>query len=57
MNFTVDKPPTIKEYLQNVESKIQDDEFLGDTRLLLRPGEQYDPVSAWEFVKSIIKEF
>jgi len=55
MNFSVDNPPTVKEYLQNMELKLRDDEFLGDTNLLLRSGEQYDPVDAWELVKNIIE--
>jgi len=54
MSFVVDNPPTQKEYLQNMELKIQDEEFLGDTHLLLRIGSKYDPVEAWEFVKSQI---
>lgn len=56
MNFSVDKPPTAKEYLQNMELKMQDDEFLGDTRLLLRPDESYSQADAWELVKHIIEK-
>ncbi|MDR2580067.1 MAG: nucleotidyl transferase AbiEii/AbiGii toxin family protein [Fibromonadaceae bacterium] len=47
MSFAVDKPPTAKEYLQNMELKMQDDEFLGDTLMLLRPDELYNQVEAW----------
>jgi hypothetical protein len=36
-----------------VELKILDEEFLGDTHLLLRPDELYDPVEAWGLIKSI----
>lgn len=57
MNFAVDKPPSAKEYLQNMELKMQDDEFLGDTRLLLRPDELYSQTDAWELVKRIIEKF
>jgi predicted nucleotidyltransferase component of viral defense system len=56
MSFAVENPPTSKEYLQNMEQKMQDEEFLGDTRLLLRPDEPYNPVEAWEQVKGIIEE-
>jgi len=45
-------PPTQNEYLQNMELKIQNEEFLGDTHLLLRPDERYHPVEAWELVKN-----
>ena len=55
MSFAVEKPPTIKEYLKNMELKMQDDEFLGDTHLLLRPDEHYDPAVAWELVKGVIE--
>jgi predicted nucleotidyltransferase component of viral defense system len=52
IGFVTDNPPTQKEYLQNMELKIQNDEFLGDTHLLLRPDERYNPVEAWELVKN-----
>jgi hypothetical protein len=53
IRFSVENPPTAKEYLKNVELKILDEEFLGDTHLLLRPNELYDPVEAWGLIKSI----
>ena len=55
MSFAVEKPPTIKEYLKNMELKMQDDEFFGDTHLLLRPDEHNDPAVAWELVKGVIE--
>lgn len=54
MEFVVEKPPTQKEFLLNMELKIQDEEFLGDTKMLLRPGEQYDPQKAYEVIKSTL---
>lgn len=51
MNFVVSAPPTQKEFLLNMETKMQDAEFLGDTQLLLRNGENYDPQKAYELVK------
>ena len=51
MEFVVDNPPTQKEHLQNMELKIQDEEFLGDINLLLRPDDIYNPHEAWELVK------
>jgi predicted nucleotidyltransferase component of viral defense system len=52
MEFVVGKPPTQKEFLLNMELKMQDEEFLGDTNMLLRQGELYDPQKAYEVIKS-----
>lgn len=52
IGFVVDNPPTQKEYLQNMELKMQDPEFLNDTHLLLRPDDRYDPPEAWELIKN-----
>jgi len=54
MEFTVGTPPTRNEFLLNMELKMQDEEFLGDTRMLLRGGEEYDPQKAYEVVKSTL---
>lgn len=52
MNFVVgSNVPTQKEFLLNMEAKMIDDEFLGDTKQLLRNGESYDPQKAYELVK------
>jgi len=52
MNFVVgSNAPTQKEFLLNMEAKILDDEFLGDTQLLLRNGEDYNQHEAYELVK------
>ncbi|MDR0332391.1 MAG: nucleotidyl transferase AbiEii/AbiGii toxin family protein [Dysgonamonadaceae bacterium] len=56
MVFSVDNPPTQKEYLLNMEQKIEDDEFLGDMEMLLRPDEKYNAAEAWEFVRSRLIE-
>lgn len=52
MAFVVDHIPTKKEFLINMEEKIQDTDFLGDTSQLLRFDENYDPIKAYELVKS-----
>ena len=58
IRFVADNPPTQKEYLQNMELKLQDDEFLGDIEMLLRPKETYHPQEAWELVKrELIEKF
>ena len=56
IGFVVDNPPTQKEYLLNMEQKIEDEEFLGDTEMLLRPEEDYKPQKAWALVKKELIE-
>ena len=52
MAFVVDHSPTYKEYVLNMEEKMQDDEFLGDTKNLLRSDGTSDPIQGYEIVKS-----
>jgi len=54
ISFVVDNPPTQKEYILNIENKIKDEEFLGDTVMLLRPDEKYNPREAWDFVRKVL---
>jgi predicted nucleotidyltransferase component of viral defense system len=56
MNFVVDEPPTKKLYLENMEAKMQDDEFKGDIAALIRPTEKYDQISAFELVRTRLLE-
>lgn len=57
MNFVVgSNVPTKKEFLLNMEEKMLDTEFLGDTELLLRNGEAYNPQEAYELVKTNLIE-
>jgi hypothetical protein len=56
MNFSVEKPPTQREYILNMEAKMKDAEFLGDTTALLRPDVPYDPQTAYELVKTTLIE-
>ena len=52
MEFVVDKVPTYKQFVQNIELKLQDPEFLSATDILLREeAVRFDPVSAWKLVK------
>lgn len=51
MAFVVDKPPTYKQFVNNMETKMTDLEFLGDTMGLIRPEMDYDPVAAYQLVK------
>jgi len=56
IGFVVDNPPTQKEYLLNMELKMQDKEFLDDTNLLLRPEDKYNPTEAWKLVRNQLIE-
>lgn len=52
MDFVVDHIPTYKEYLLNMEDKMQDDEFLGDTAGLIRREDNFNPQESYDLVKS-----
>jgi predicted nucleotidyltransferase component of viral defense system len=54
IRFVVDKPPTAKQFLLNMEEKMNDKEFLDDTVALLRPEEKYDPLVAWALFRKEI---
>jgi predicted nucleotidyltransferase component of viral defense system len=56
MNFSVEKPPTQREFILNMEAKMKDVEFLGDTTALLRPDVPYDPQTAYELVRTTLIE-
>jgi predicted nucleotidyltransferase component of viral defense system len=56
MKFSVENPPTQKQYLLNMEAKMQDEEFLGDTTALLRPNVPYNPQEAYELVRTELIE-
>jgi predicted nucleotidyltransferase component of viral defense system len=56
MKFAVEKPPSRKEFLTNLESKMQDSEFLGDTTALLRPEIAYNPREAYELIRTELIE-
>lgn len=56
MEFVVDKLPTQKEFILNMEEKMKDKEFTGDIQMILRPGIEYDNKKAYEFVRKEILE-
>jgi predicted nucleotidyltransferase component of viral defense system len=45
------KKPTYSLYTSNMDDKLNNAEFLGDTRNLLRPGTVYNPFESYEVVK------
>ncbi|WP_260377556.1 hypothetical protein [Candidatus Ornithobacterium hominis] len=56
MNFSEGQSPTQKQFLRNLELKLEDSEFLGDTALLLHPTESYDYQIAYEKVRTELIE-
>ncbi len=53
MEFVVDKVPTYKQFVANMEQKMQDPEFLDDTNILLREGApRFEPQRAYEMFKT-----
>lgn len=50
IEFVADKAPSYKEFVQNVELKMHDEEFLEDVMPLLRPEIQFDPHRAYSIV-------
>jgi predicted nucleotidyltransferase component of viral defense system len=52
MAFTASHPPTSKQFLRNMEEKMMDNDFLGDIKSLIRPDELYNPMIAWEMVRT-----
>ena len=56
LGFTASHLPTYKEFVLNMEEKLQDEEFLADTDLILGPEVEYEPASAWEKVRGELVE-
>jgi predicted nucleotidyltransferase component of viral defense system len=56
MAFSVDKPPTQKQFLRSMEEKLEDPDFSGDIYALLRPEIEYDQSQAYELVRTEIIE-
>jgi len=52
MGFVVRQPPTYRQFTLNMEEKMQDRDFLSDSKLLLRPGVEFDPCEAYGIVKA-----
>jgi len=56
MEYSVDKPPTQKQFLANMEEKIVMKEFTDDVYLILKKGVRYDDKEAWELVRKGLVE-
>ena len=56
MEFVVDQLPSRKQFIQNMEAKMQDAEFLGDSTALIRTDEKYNQNEAYELVRTELIE-
>ncbi|GHV25061.1 hypothetical protein FACS1894176_02680 [Bacteroidia bacterium] len=56
IEFSVDKPPTQKQFLANMEEKITSKEFADDIYSILKKGVEYDNEVAWELVRRELVE-
>ncbi|GHV10463.1 hypothetical protein FACS1894162_4690 [Bacteroidia bacterium] len=56
MEYSVDKPPTQKQFIANMEEKIVMKEFTDDVYLILKKGVRYDDREAWEMVRKELVE-
>ena len=56
MKFVVDHSPNQKQFLQNMEAKMLDSEFLGDNTAFVRRDEEYNPHEAYELVNTELIE-
>lgn len=54
MEFVVSQPPTYKQFVQNMENKMDDSDFWGDMENLIRSDEAYDMQEAYRIVKDRI---
>ncbi|GHU71531.1 hypothetical protein FACS189413_13360 [Bacteroidia bacterium] len=54
--FSVEKPPTQKQFLANMEEKITMREFIEDIFLILNSDVDYNHETAWESVKNQLVE-
>ena len=54
MSFVVKQPPTYKQFINNMEGKMSDPDFLGDTQNLIRPDIEFNPQSGYELVRSLL---
>ncbi len=56
MKFSVENPPSQKEFILNMEEKMRDRDFTEDIHVILRPGIEYDNQKAYEFIKKELLE-
>lgn len=54
IGFSVAQPPTHKQFVLNMQEKLVDPEFIGDTELLLRPEIKFNVISGYRVIESLI---
>lgn len=54
IGFSVAQPPTKKQFILNMEEKLLDPEFIGDTNFLLRPEIEFDVMSGYRSIEQLI---
>ena len=52
MEYVVDRTPSYKEFVQNMNEKMLDEEFLTDVEPLLRPEIVFNPQEAYQFIQN-----
>lgn len=52
IGFSVEQPPTYKQFIVNMEEKMGDPDFFGDTHNLIRPEASFSPEQGYQLVKS-----
>ena len=58
MNHSEEKPPDRDLYINNMEEKLKDPEFIGDITALIRPEEKWNAEEAYQLIKTeIIEKF
>jgi len=57
MNLDTAHPPSRRQYIEVLERKLQNPEFVSDTAGLLRPQINYDPYVAYQTVHDTIIQF
>ena len=50
------KPPTVKQFLRNMEEKLADFEFTNDIFTVLKPNVEFDNLEAWQLVRKMLVE-
>ena len=48
------KQPTVKQFLRNMEEKLNEVEFTEDVFSVLKSGIEYDNLTAWERVRKML---
>ena len=56
MDFVAGQPPTYKQFILNMEEKINDMDFLAAIQNLIRPNEMFNPQEGYELIKEVLIE-